>query len=81
MEQIGPIMPYQEVVLMGSPTERAEQILISPRQLAARWDVALSWIYYRVEDGSLPHYRVGKYLRFDPAEIDQWLQTQRGGRS
>ena len=62
---------------MGNTTENPEQALLSPKQLAARLGLPITWIYFHAEARSLPHYRVGKYLRFDPIEVERWLQAQR----
>ena len=38
-----------------------------------------SWLYSQAEGGSLPHYKLGKYLRFRVSEIEAWLGAQRRG--
>jgi hypothetical protein len=48
-------------------------------ELANRWKVKKSWIYAKTRDtgeGSIPRIKVGKYLRFVPAEADLWLKMQ-----
>ena len=66
----------------GGRSMRAVKRLTSPRELAGMLDLSLSWIYYQVERGSLPHYKCGRYLRFDMEEVQAWLQQhKRGGRS
>jgi excisionase family DNA binding protein len=52
---------------------------ISPRKLADILDVAVSWIYAQAEGGYLPHYKCGKYLRFDLGEVQTWLQQRKRG--
>ena len=49
----------------------AAQILGVPR----------SWIYARVEQEycDVPHFRVGRYLRFRASELDAYLQENQGG--
>jgi excisionase family DNA binding protein len=32
-----------------------------------------------VAERTIPHYKVGYFVRFDPDEIDQWLQRHRRG--
>lgn len=32
-----------------------------------------------VAERTLPHYKVGHYVRFDPDELDQWLKQNRRG--
>ena len=36
-----------------------------------------STIYAKVEGGILPHYRIGRLIRFKKAEIDHWMEGQR----
>ena len=38
-----------------------------------------SWLYSQAESGLLPHYKLGKYLRFHVSEIETWLEAQRRG--
>ena len=37
-------------------------------------DIKTSTIYVMVEERSIPHYRVGKLIRFKRAEIDAWME-------
>ncbi len=53
--------------------------LWSISDLAAYLAVPKSWIYDRTQDGAsdrIPHYKMGKYLRFDPEseEFRSWLK-------
>ena len=46
-------------------------------EIAGFLKVPVSWVYERTRRrgiDKLPHVRLGKYLRFDPAEIRGWLQ-------
>ena len=54
-----------------------DQILLAPRDVAARWGVPISWVYAQAEAGKLPGYKLGKYLRFRPAEVAAWLEAHR----
>ena len=57
--------------------------LLTPEQLAERWEVKLSWVYRHSAPGCkpveqrLPTVMVGKKLRFRPSEINAWLARQR----
>jgi predicted DNA-binding transcriptional regulator AlpA len=47
--------------------------------LAERWQVPKSWIYARTREkgpGSIPRVKLGKYLRFRPAEVDAWAMNE-----
>ena len=38
--------------------------------------------YTGIHDGTIPHFKVGKYLRFRVSEVTAWLETlRRGGDS
>ena len=48
-------------------------------ELGERWKVKKSWLYSRTREcdpGSIPRFKIGKYLRFDPEAVDQWLKEQ-----
>jgi len=34
-------------------------------------------VYYLVRQGLIPHYRIGKLIRFQKNEIDSWMQTKK----
>lgn len=51
--------------------------LLSPEQLAAFLGVPLATIYKWRAVGTGPRgYRVGRHVRFAPAEVAQWLEAQ-----
>ncbi|MDH4076939.1 MAG: helix-turn-helix domain-containing protein [Acidimicrobiia bacterium] len=43
--------------------------------------VAAQFVRRLVAERRIPHFKVGHYVRFEPAEIDSWLQEQRRGRT
>ena len=45
--------------------------------LAERLRVKRSTVYAWAEQGKIPHLKLGRLLRFDPDEIEVWLQTHR----
>lgn len=47
------------------------------RDLSQYWKIPKSNIYSKVEDGTLPHYRIGRLIRFKKVEIDQWMEAQK----
>jgi hypothetical protein len=57
--------------------------ILTPDELAARLKVPKSWIYdqtrHRAQvrnSASLPHRRMGRYLRFIWSEVVEWLDGQ-----
>ncbi len=45
--------------------------------LAERLLVKRSTLYAWAEQGMIPHVKLGRLLRFDPDEIEAWLQKHR----
>ena len=52
------------------------QNLIGIKEMASKLDVPVSWLYSRTRSKDIPHYKVGKYVRFDESEIWEWLKKQ-----
>ena len=65
----------------GKPQEFFDaETLLTVQEVAALLKVPVSWVYERTRRrGSerLPHVKVGKYVRFRPAEIEAYLETLR----
>lgn len=53
-----------------------EQELRDIDWIAKKLGVPVSWIYSRTRTNEIPHYKVGKYVRFDESEIWAWLKKQ-----
>jgi excisionase family DNA binding protein len=47
--------------------------------LAERLGIKRSTLYAWAEQGRIPHLKLGRLLRFDPDEIEVWLQANRHG--
>lgn len=45
-------------------------------EVARYLNVRTSWIYSKAAQRAIPCSRVGKYLRFRKAEIDEWLESE-----
>jgi len=53
--------------------------LLNVKELAEKLGVPVSWIYDRTRKSgpeSLPHIRVGKYIRFQEAEVLEYLKNK-----
>ncbi len=46
------------------------------KAMAKRLDVPASWIYSRTRTGEIPHYKVGKYVKFNVEEVMDWLKSR-----
>jgi len=52
---------------------------LNVQELAEKLKVPVSWIYDRTRNGStdqLPHYKVGKYIRFSEEEVLNYLESK-----
>jgi excisionase family DNA binding protein len=58
--------------IQGAPTQ-----LIDAAGAAALLGVPESWIRAEARADRIPHVRLGKYVRFDPAELEAWWSTSR----
>ena len=54
--------------------------LIGVRELSAWLQVPESWVHEHTrKTGGIPHYTLGRHIRFTPSEIEQWLDSHRTG--
>jgi len=51
--------------------------LLTPDEVAAMLQIKRKTLVVKARNGEIPSFRVGKLVRFDPAEIDRWLNNQR----
>jgi len=54
--------------------------LLTVAEAAALLNLPVSWVYERTRRKGterIPHFRLGKYLRFSQQELLDWLQTLR----
>ncbi len=52
------------------------QKLLGVNEMAEKLDVPVSWLYSRTRTNEIPHYKVGKYRKFDEIEVFEWLKLQ-----
>jgi excisionase family DNA binding protein len=50
--------------------------LIGIKEMAKKLDVPVSWLYSRTRSNDIPHYKVGKYRKFDESEVWEWLKRK-----
>jgi excisionase family DNA binding protein len=58
--------------------------LLTVAQAAARLGLPKSYLYEETGKGSgsrIPHVRIGRHIRFDPAALDAWIRAQTVGGS
>jgi excisionase family DNA binding protein len=52
------------------------QNLIGIKEMAEKLSVPVSWCYQRTRTGEIPHFKIGKYVRFDVEKVMEWLKQQ-----
>ena len=52
------------------------QNLIGIKAMAEKLDVPQSWLYSRTRTNEIPHYKVGKYVKFYESEVMEWIRMQ-----
>ncbi|WP_370327133.1 helix-turn-helix domain-containing protein [Euzebya sp.] len=62
--------PVARVTSDGSTTT-----LLTAAQVAERWQVPVRTVYAWAKRNAMPHYRAGRLLRFDPAEVEEHFRS------
>ena len=52
------------------------QVTRTAEQVAQRWQVRSKHVYTLAREGSVPHVRIGRYVRFRLEAIEQWERQQ-----
>lgn len=53
--------------------------LVRAREVAKSLDVSERQVLRLAAEGDLPHVRVGRSVRFDPAAVEAWLREHSNG--
>jgi predicted DNA-binding transcriptional regulator AlpA len=61
------------------PEGLPEDQLWDAHEVVAFLGVKVSWVREATRQGSLPHARLGRYRRYGPTEIRDWLDKQMVG--
>ena len=61
----------------GDHTETQLSGFLNIQEIASYLGIKVSTIYALVERRGIPHYRVGRLVRFKKPEVDQWMEEQR----
>ena len=49
--------------------------LVDAGEVAARLGVPKSWVLESARSGAIPCVRLGRYVRFDVADVDAWIAS------
>ena len=53
--------------------------LLDSKSAAALLNVPATWVLAEARADRIPHVRLGRYVRFDAAELQSWWQSRRRG--
>ena len=62
---------------MSSTVRSSETPLVDISGTADRLGVSVRYVRRLVAERRIPYVKLGHYLRFDPAEIDEWIDRSR----
>jgi len=68
-----------EPVDLGDGSVAAGSALLDYQQLAVWLNDSIRHLRRLVSEERIPHIKVGHFVRFDPAEIAEWLKANRRG--
>ena len=54
--------------------------LLNAKEVAEMLSVRPSWVYAEARANRIPHIRLGRYTRFNPASIEAWAASGSEGR-
>jgi excisionase family DNA binding protein len=54
-----------------------EKTFLNIEQASAYLNIKRSFLYTLVEAGEVPHYKVGRLIRFKQDDIDEWMEKHR----
>lgn len=49
--------------------------LVDAQVVAERLGVPVSWVRESTRSGAMPHVRLGRYVRYDLGDVDDWLEA------
>lgn len=53
--------------------------LVDAKQAAGMLSVPPTWLLQEARHDRVPHVRLGRYVRFDPDELEQWWRARMRG--
>lgn len=49
--------------------------LLEAKDVAEMVGMTADWVYAEVRAGRIPHVRMGRYVRFRPESIEEWIRA------
>ncbi len=68
-------LPLTTATRCSRPPRGAEELLDAPA-VAAWLGVTTAWVYAETRADRIPHIPVGRYYRYRPSSIEDWLKEQ-----
>ncbi|MEV0927294.1 MULTISPECIES: helix-turn-helix domain-containing protein [Streptomyces] len=73
MNRSGPAQPDPRATLRGNLPDR----YLTPEDLAVMFVIPVETVYFwRKKRTGPPGFRIGKHLRYDPADVHAWARQQ-----
>ena len=60
---------------MTMTTPEAEEVLLTVEEVAPLLKVRPAWLYRAVRRGEFPYVKVGRYVRFRRADVEEWIKA------
>jgi len=57
--------------------EDLSSVFLNVQQIAKYLGTKPSTVYSLVEEKKIPHYRIGRQIRFKKSDVDEWMEKQR----
>lgn len=73
LETIEGLKPF----LIKKSSRDDDEAIYDVKWLCKYLGVDESWVYKQVSGKNIPHYKIGKYVRFRRSTIDKWLESQK----
>jgi len=74
LDQKIPVLPSLPGAMLDQPYPCP---LLSVEELSDYLGIKVKTLYAKVESGDIPHYRIGRLIRFQMNEINAWLESCR----
>jgi len=74
-----PVSSSSDSSSADSPRARAEDRLLDAADVAALLNVPVRWVREASRDGRLPCVRLGRYVRYDRADVAEWVEARKSG--
>lgn len=59
------------------PQNSNEVKFLGIKEMAHKLDVPITWLYARTRTNEIPHYKLGKYVKFREKEVLEWVGMNR----